>query len=341
MPTVAERTSIKLSGRSNHSSRRNHAPVNRIGQFLKNDKTKLAVNFIGNGGAAALNLITFFNSIYPIGSLDQESLEKPTEIWTKFATGSQGFITAIDQYEKKNPVPLVGNLLEIPIAIFSSGRNLWLFRGISQGLGQFFRAIDQREIFDKKGKPVLGANGKPKIIGGDFSRRGWQTGFTTTIQEIPKMLFELIQKPSNFKKLTHSLALASTTQTIGGITALFFHEQIGAIIRNASGIGVDLSFMLDENKDNKKDNKNDLKFFGLNFSSWFTRAGVAWMGAAVFDEGKRIPGIEKKIPGLNYLVYFFDRGASILYTIGNLNVKSEDKLRNQRMYQRAKKVSSN
>ena len=315
---------------------------NRVKTFVNKKETKTTINLIGNGGAAISNFLTFGSQVTGMFEDKEDLLERVSEVWTKFATGSQGLIGALDLYQKQNAIPFIGNLLEIPIAIFSSGKNLWLFRGVSQGLGQFLRAIDQREVLEN-GNPIL-INGRPKIIGGDFSDRGWMHGIKTTLLEIPKILGELITKPSNIKKLTHALTLASVSQIFGGVLALCGIHGPGALIRNIAGIGVDGSFMLDENKDNESDNKNDKKWGRLNLSSWFTRAGLTWGGAAIFDEIKRIPWLED-YKFLNPLVYFFDRLASVLYTIGNLKIKNgnhnDDEERNRRAFRVAQTPSIN
>lgn len=298
--------------------------VNKVRQFVNDDETKKFINYAGNGGAAVTNLLTFINTNWTFTEPAKEWLENLSEKWTKVATGTQGLIGAIDLWKKKNTIPLIGNILEIPISIFSSGRNLWLFRGVSQGLGQFLRVIDQRELIDKNGEPIK-KDGKEQIICGDFEDRGWWEGFSITCKEVPKILVELVSKPSKIKKLTHALSLASVCQIIGGTSALFGLEDFGAAIRNLSGIGVDFSLMLDENKKDGVDNsKNDKRWMGLNLSSIFTKAGCIWVGAAICDELKRLPFLEDKDIGLTSLSYFFDRGASVLYTNGNLSVKSKN-----------------
>ena len=297
--------------------------ASKVREFVNDYGTKKVLNYAGNGGASAINLLTWINTNWTFNESAKEWLENLSEKWTKVATGTQGLIGAIDLWEKKNAIPLIGNILEIPIAIFSSGHNLWLFRGLSQGLGQFLRIIDQREIVNTNGDPEL-KDGKEQIICGDFNERGWWNGFSTTCKEVPKILLELVNKPSKIKKLTHALSLSSVFQIIGGTSAIFGLESFGAIVRNISGIGVDFSLMLDENKKDGGDNsKNDRHWMGLNFSSLFTQAGSVWIGAAICDELKRLPFIRDKDIGLNQLSYFFDRGASVLYTMGNLKVKQK------------------
>ena len=316
MPAVEEK--LIRSANGVHAPHKNLRLNNRVIEFINDDRTKKTVNILGNGVASALNLITFINTNWRFMDADHEFLKKASEIWTKVATGSQGLIGTIDLWNKKNIIPLLGNALEVPIAVLSSGYNLWLFRGVSQGLGQFLRAIDQREI--------TGKDGKPQIIGGNFKERGWVQGFETTITEIPKMIVEVCAKPSNLSKLSHSLTLTSTFQAIGGTIGLCGFHQVGALIRNISGIGVDFSLMRDEGVTLSDEQKNKaIRFLGTNLSSIFTKAGWIFIGAAVSDEAKRLPFFADKDVGLSNLSYFFDRGASVLYTIGNLSIKSEGK----------------
>ncbi|MBI2995465.1 MAG: hypothetical protein HYY52_01980 [Candidatus Melainabacteria bacterium] len=318
-------------------STRRYLPWNNFGNIQRNarsflDNNKTTINYIGNGGASLINLITFINSNWTFLESLQDWLEKISGIWTKFATGTQGLVGGIDLWEKKNLVPFFGNILEIPIAIFSSGFNLWLFRGISQGLGQFFRIIDQRER-------VSDENGKKEIIGGNFMERGWLKSLEEFLKEIPKIVKELIEKPQNISKLTHGLTLASILQTTGAIIAFVF-QPLGALIRNIGGISCDFSLITDENKKITSDGSfSEGKKRGLNLNSRFVQSGLVWVSAAFADELKRVPFIAEKVQGLNFLSYFFDRGASVFYTLGILETHSENKKLS--LYDEGMKVNPN
>ncbi len=301
------------------STERKYWSINNISEVLKDKRTKRFINYAGNGVASGLNLIAGANRVFNFSDSIQEGFEKITGIWTKFATASQGFIAMIDLWQKKNTIPLIGNALEIPIAIFSSIENLWLFRGISQGLGQFYRIIDQREIILNDGKPALNENDKPWIICGNFKKRGFPKSFWITLREIPRLISESFKDFKNLKKLPHALTLASVTQIAGGSIALTGWHNFGALIRDIAGIGVDFALIRDKNLENKFDkSKSSIEWKGLELTSPFVQAGLVWMGAAVADYAKRISFIDEKIPGLNFFSYFFDRGASVRYVEGIL-----------------------
>ena len=218
--------------------------------FLEKHNKK--INYLFNGGASLLNFITFVNGNFHFLDGIQGFLEKFSEYYTKCATGIQGILGAEACIRFRNVIPLIGNALEVPIAYFSSGFNLFLMRGISQSLNQTLRIIDQREVINKDGKPKLDRYNVPYVIGGDFSKGGnglgLMNGFTTMIKEFGKMVMELFKKPSsNIKKLSHALFFVSIFQFVGGMIGLLGLKKIGAFIRSVAGAGVDFSLMRDKN----------------------------------------------------------------------------------------------
>lgn len=218
--------------------------------FLERNNT--IINYVFNGGAAILNLITFFNGNFHFSDRLQNFLEKFAEYYTKCATGIQGILGAETCIRFRNVIPLIGNALEVPIAYFSSGFNLFLMRGISQSLNQTLRIIDQRELVNKDGKPKLDRYNVPYVIGGNFSKGGnglgLIKGLTTMLKEFGKMVVELFKKPSsNIKNLSHALFFVSIFQFAGGIIGLLGLKKIGAFIRSVAGAGVDFSLMRDKN----------------------------------------------------------------------------------------------
>ena len=304
----------------------------KASNFIHNKQNQHTINYIVNGGASILNLFAFLNGNLKFMEGIQEKLEIFTDIYTKTACGIQGLIVAVKTFHTKNIIPLIGNALEIPTAIFSKGFDLWLFRGISQGLKQFYRIIDQREVVDKDGEPIKDKNGNTQVIGGNFSQRGCFKSFTTTIKETPKILSELIKKPANIKNLSHSLTLASVFQIGGALLALLGFKNIGATIRDTAGAGVDFALMTDKNKKNNSPStyqsttniEKTPEKKGINFSSPFVQAGLTWILASVADWVKRLSFIENLLPNLTNLSLFSDRGASMWFTKGNLEIEQEN-----------------
>lgn len=302
-----------------------------IVQVITSDETKKLLNYVANGGAALFNLFTFINGNFHFTEAIQEKLETFSETISRVATGTQGLVLAADTWKTKNLIPLIGFFLEIPVAIFTKGQELWVRRGIPQALGQFYRIIDQREIIDENGNPKL-KDGKVQVIGGDFSKNGnnlgWWKGFTTTLKEMPKLIRELIDDSSKIKKLPHGLFQASIFQSLGTVVSLFGFNKLGPGIRDAAGILCDYALMRDENLRNIPTNalppvtqqpkQNSL---GLNFSSIFVWSGFVYMCAAIVDFAKRFEYFLDKVNNLTDFSLFFDRGAALMYTMGNLNIK--------------------
>ena len=283
---------------------RQNSDGSSIDQLIKSDTFKNALNIASNGTAAGLNFLTFLNGNFHFFDFIQEKLEAVTDFATRAAVVMQGIVLSIDTWKKKNLIPFLGFALEIPIALFSSGYDLWFNRGISQGLGQFQGVIDRREII-KDGKPVL-EGGKPKYIGGDFSKKGWMASLKTTLKEIPKLASELIKNPLKIANSSHGIFLSSVGQIIGGTLGFLGLTTFGAAIRDIFGTLVDFAFITD-----KKSPK-------------FVSAGLTWVLAAVVDLYKRIPFLgSNNWECLTNLSLTSDRAASLLYTIGNLDIKAE------------------
>lgn len=278
---------------------------NRVFNYITAHEKK--INYIANGGASLVNLITFLNGNFHFADSLQEFLETLSQIYTRCATGTQGFILSAKAHVMKNVVPFAGFALEIPIAVLAGRSDLYLLRGISQGLGQFLAIIDRREIVDSKGEPKLDSEGNIQQIKGDFKERGWRESLTTLFKEIPKLIHELFKKPERIKKLSHGLLVASTFQIVGAIIGLCGFKKVGSGIRNAAGTGVNLSLMRDSKTNNTE---------GFNIASPLVQAGVTWMGADITDFLKRFDFFSDKLNNLTNLALFFDRGASMRLTSG-------------------------
>lgn len=286
----------------------------RFIEILTGSKTKKIVNYISNGSASALSLLTFLSGNFHLFNSFQEKLERFSESLSKIAYGIVHCVGAIDLWQKKNIFPFIGYALAVPSALFSSGYNLVLSTGFASGLINFIIVVDQREIVDNKGNPILDKNGNVQVIGGDFKDRGWSNSFTTSLKETLKIIRELINKPSQIKNTSHAVFISSSLQMIGSLIGLGGLKSIGASLRNAGTVGVQAGMLL------QKDIKNKNK---INLKSPFVQAGFMWIGAAIIDLLKRISFISEKITNLTHLSLFFDRFASIRFTQGILNIKKD------------------
>lgn len=318
------------------SADKNKAPaikseIENLKADLKKIETKRRINYIVNGCASGFNAVKFIAEM--AGSLSdslREKLDLATGVVARIATGTQGFLLTTDTIKYKNLIPLTGFALEVPIAIFSKGDNLWLNRGISQGLGQLYSVMDRREVVDKDGEPVI-KNNTMKLIGGKFTNRGYKESFLTLCNEVPKLIKELIQKPARIAKMSHSLFVVSVAQIFGSALALAGLTGIGATIRNISGACVDWSLISDRKPKIIKENDDetitvDAKHQtgkGLDFSSLNVWAGLTWITAAFADQFKHLPQAENIKPALTNLCLTSDRGASLLYTEENLRIRRD------------------
>ena len=304
----------------------------KIRECLKNKDTKKVINYATNSGAAICNLFTFLNANFNFFDGIQEKFESISSVYSRIATGTQGLLLAADNFAVQNLIPTIGFALEVPIAIFSGSYDLWLYRGLSQGAGQLLTVLDRREVVDEKGEPIV-KDGKITLIGSDFTERGgFIKSFTAFFNEVPKLVKELIEKPSRISKISHSLFAVSTFQIIGALTAMAGFKNIGAPIRNIAGAGVDWSFLTDIKPKEIANRIKGMKVVcaesqnkkGIDFSSLIPWAGITWITAAIVDQLKRIPDMEDKISGLTNLVMTSDRGASTLLTNANLETTNNN-----------------
>lgn len=304
----------------------------KIRECIGSKDGKKAINYATNGGATLLNFFTFLNANFNLIDGIQEILEPAVGVYSRIATGVQGLLLAADNWAVENLIPTIGFALEVPIAIFSDPYDLWLYRGLSQGAGQLLTVLDRRAVVDEKGEPKV-KDGTITLYGSNFRQRGSFPGsFTTFCKEVPKLIKELIEKPSRIKNISHSLLIISISQITGALVAMAGFKNIGAPIRNIAGVAVDWSFITDIKPKEIKPRINGMKIVsvenhnkkGVDFSSLVVWAGMTWITASVMDQLKRIPGVEDKIAGLTNLVMASDRGASTFLTNANLDTTKEN-----------------
>lgn len=260
-----------------------------------------------NGLAAASNLAAFVNGNFSTSlGIEQDTLESYSEGLTKFATGLQGLVLGIDTIQKRQLIPAIGFLSEIPIALFTKEEDLWLARGFSQGLGQFQVLMDRRKLI-VNGQEQKDKDGKDLYVSDMFNSLGWGDITKTYLKESFGIAKEIIQKPSTLKDISHNLLVTSVGQAIGGVAGVTGFKATGRALRDVFGIGVDFSFITDAKE----------KF------SWFVMAGWTWIVAAVADYVKGIEVVNESIANLTNLSLVSDRGASLLYTIGNISIQGD------------------
>lgn len=269
--------------------------------FLQENKN--AINTGANLTAALANLFVFLNGNFKFLDIDDEFQEKLGNFFAKIGTATRGITGAVDCYAKKNLIPLIGSVLEVPTAMFTNGYNLWLARGIAQGTRQFQAIIKRRgmEVSDSDGKKFK----LSQEDGDNFAKYGlgFWNGFTNSAKEIGKMFVEVVKNPfDQEQKFSRSILFCSMFQIIGPVVAFLGLDKLGAFLRDTGGAAVDVGYMLDKREPGKP--------------SYFP-AGLLWIGSAVCDFAKRFEGIEGSINNLTQLSLFFDPAAAIYESRAN------------------------
>jgi len=286
-------------------------------EIIKDTKTKRVLNYLGNGLSSASSLFTFLNGNLNWFDSIQEKLESLSETLSKFALTTIGCIGTIDLWQKKNPFSCLGYALLIPISLLTKGYDSWVARGFSYGACNAVVIIDRREVMDEKGEPVLDKNKNIQTMSGDFSKKSWSKGFTTTYKESFKMLKELYNKPSRIKDFSHALLVTTLFQMLGPIPGLFGYKATEAVIRNISSVVGDAALLLDKKDSHTSSQKSNI----LNLKSPIVQSSVLWICTATIDLLKRFDFISNNVNNLTELSSLFDRSASIRFTQGVLSIK--------------------
>ena len=290
------------------------------------DKVKTRINIGFNGIAAVSNLITFLNgNFFHIEAL-QEIMEKLSGAITKLATGIQGVVNASIAFEKKNIVALIGGAAELPIALLTSGYNLYLARGVSAGLNHFDSIISRTKKLKENGTVALDETGN-ELYYDNFRKEGWFEGLKILMKHIPKLTKELYEKPFERSGLfPRSFFLCSLFMILGPIIALV-HEKTGAVVRHLFGglagiaLATDLKKSANISTSTKKtESTQDRKQKGL---SNYAISGILWVLAAIPDVLKRFDFISSKINNGTEIALCLDRLAGIFFIFGNQG--TEDK----------------
>lgn len=287
---------------------------------FKKLNTKQTINSFINGASSVVSLFTFLSGNFNFLPLFQEKLESFSETVTKIAFSIVHLIGTIDLWQKKNFFPFLGYAMAAPIAMLSSGYNLWVATGLSGGLINFAVITDQREVVDDKGEPIPDKEGNTQVIGGDFKGRGWRNSIETTVKESQKMLRELYEKPVRILKFSHSIFLASSSLIISPLIGLLGFKNLEAGVRNIASIASETALLFHKNITNKCNSSKT-----TILKSPIAQSGLLWICTAISDLLKRFDYFSDKVNNLTHLSLFFDRLASLRFTKGILDIKGENK----------------
>ena len=277
-------------------------------------KTKLNLGF--NGAAATANLVTCLNGNFSILDSLQENMEWGSSILAKLATVSQGLINSTIAFEKKNIIALTGGFLELPIAVFTSGFNLYVARGISAGLNHFDSIISRTKKLDSEDKPIKDTDGKEQYYD-SFHKEGWAEGFKTIGKHIPKLTKELYKNPLERDGLfARSFFGCSVFMIIGPLIAFSGFDKIGAGIRHFFGGLAGIALATDQKKLVSSDISENKTVSSSGFSN-YAMSGFLWVIAAIPDYFKRFEFFSDKINNSTELALCLDRLAGIFFIFGN------------------------
>lgn len=276
------------------------------------------INLGFNGVAAGINLVTTVAGNIAPGNSIQEYLEKGSSFISKCATVVQGLLNADTAIGKKNIIAAIGGLLELPIAIFVKGFNLFLARGISAGLNQSDSIITRTKKLDKSGK-VIEIAGEEQHYD-DFRKEGWIEGFKIICKNFPRLIKELYPNP--FKKselFPRSFLLCSIFMILGPIISFLGNfipglYKFGATVRHLFGGLAAVALATDKKTNTNKKQEKEGKAQGI---SKYAVSGIFWVLAAIPDVLKHFSFFSDRIKNGTEIALCFDRLGGLFYTKGN------------------------
>lgn len=281
------------------------------------------INFAVNLSASITNFLTFFNGNFNFSEAHHEKLETISTFLAKCGTGIQGFTNAISNFRLVNLLAAVGSAMEIPVAIFANGYNLWLSRGIAQGLSQYNAVMSRTPKLDNDQKQLLIGSEPQKYK--HFKEEGFFGGAWITLKESWKQLKELPSKFADKKGRCPGFINLFSLFMIGGSLISFAGlYKIGAFIRDFGGGAVDCAFMIDPEREGKTKTVSSNGNPEKGGVSYLLLSGVIWIGAAIVDFLKRFDFFSKKVNNFTQLSLAFDRGASIPYVLDSRVKKEEE-----------------
>lgn len=285
---------------------------------LISEEVNRKINLGFNGVAAGINLVTTLSgNIAPDNSL-QGYLEKASSFISKCATAVQGLLNADIAIGKKNILATIGGLIELPIAFFVKGFNLFLARGISAGLNQSDSIISRTKKRDKGGNIIKIADEEQHYD--DFRKEGWIEGFKTTCKNFPRLIKELYPNP--FKKselFPRSFLLCSIFMILGPIISFLGNfipglYKFGATVRHIFGGLAAVALTTDEKTNTNIKQQKEGKAQGL---SKYAASGIFWVLAAIPDVLKHFEFFSSKVKNGTEIALCFDRLGGLFFILGN------------------------
>ncbi len=278
---------------------------NKAHKFLYEKKGE--INRYTHVAAATVNALTFLNGNFNFINIGEELQETISNFFSRCGTAVRGITGAVDCISKNNLIPLLGSVLEVPVAIFAKGDDLWLMRGIAQSIRQF------QGVIKRSGMEVTLPNGNKKALneedGDNFSGYGINmfNGFTASLKEAGNIACEFFTSPFKKEKLfSRSVLFCSLFQGGGPIMHLLGFEKLGPFFRDLAGALIDVAYITDKKKPGQRS---------------YVPAGTLWIGSAICDYLKRFEGITGSIKNMTQLSLFFDMLAAIFESDANFDKK--------------------
>ena len=278
---------------------------NKTHKYLYENKEK--INSYVHIAAATANALTFLNGNFNFVDIGEELQETISNFFSRFGTATRGITGAVDCLMKKNLIPLIGSILEVPIAFFAKGDDLWLMRGIAQSIRQV------QGVIKRRGMGVTLSNGNKITLstedGDNFSKYGISTmeGLTSSLKEYGKIIGEYFTCPLKKEKIfSRANSFCSFFQGGGPILYMLGFEKFGPFFRDLAGALIDGAYIMDERKANEPS---------------YVPAGTLWIGSAICDYLKRFEGISSSVKNLTQLSLLFDMVAAIFESRANFGNK--------------------
>ena len=198
----------------------------------KINDNKDTINTSFNLTSAVVNFLGFVNGNFNFVSLDEETTEKICNFFAKLGTASRGITGAADCWAKSNLIPLIGSVLEVPIAFFTNGYDLWLARGIAQSVRQVQATIKRR------GMKIITSDKKEITLstkdGDDFTKYGigMKDGFICSVKEFGKIFKEIFTDlfAKDGQTFGRAVSFCSVFQGGGPIIAFLGLDTVGAFL---------------------------------------------------------------------------------------------------------------
>lgn len=294
-------------------------------QSIVSPKIKTGVNLTFNGVASGLNLMTALSGNLGLFDSFQENLETSSSFVSKFATAAQGLINSVIAFEKRNLIAFLGALAELPIAIFSQGKNLFLSRGLSAGLNHFDSIIsrtkmrkDEKVVVDEKGNPQFYDDFRAGNIFSDFT-----TSVKTIGKEIPNYIKSLYKNPLERDELfPRSFFACSSFMILGSLFGFAGFEKVGSAIRHTFGGLAGIALATDQSKLTNERNK-DAKEIKKPIISNYAMSGLLWVIAAIPDLFKHYDFFSNRIKNSTEIALCLDRLAGMFFIFGNQRLGEE------------------